>query len=88
MSRLGLSALLLALSINPGCSQGTTLRNQDVSPDENDSNLDKRYEYVLLATNKTSTMQKEMTEAGEKGFRVVASGSWEAPSGVHCHDIL
>ena len=28
-----------------------------------------RYEYELLATNKTSTMQKELREAGAKGFR-------------------
>lgn len=27
-----------------------------------------RYEYKLLATNKTSTMQKEMTEAARSGF--------------------
>ena len=27
-----------------------------------------RYEYKLLATNKTSTMQKEMQEAGDAGF--------------------
>lgn len=27
------------------------------------------YEYVLLATNKTSTMQKEMNQAGEEGYR-------------------
>ena len=28
-----------------------------------------RYEYALLATNKTSTMQKELREAGAEGFR-------------------
>ena len=28
-----------------------------------------RYEYKLLATNKTSTMQKELREAGAEGFR-------------------
>jgi hypothetical protein len=27
-----------------------------------------RYDYKLLATNKTSTMQKEMSEAGRAGF--------------------
>jgi hypothetical protein len=26
------------------------------------------YEYLLLATNKTSTMQKELNEAGKSGF--------------------
>jgi hypothetical protein len=30
-----------------------------------------RYEYRLLATSKTSTMQKELTEAGEQGFSFV-----------------
>ena len=30
---------------------------------------DPRYEYRLLATNKTSTMQKEMNEAANSGFR-------------------
>ena len=32
---------------------------------------DRRYEYLLLATNKTSTMQKEMTDAAERGFAFV-----------------
>jgi hypothetical protein len=30
-----------------------------------------RYEYKLLATNRTSTMQKELQEAGDEGFRFV-----------------
>ena len=30
-----------------------------------------RYEYKLLATNKTSTMQKELLEAGAAGFKFV-----------------
>lgn len=30
-----------------------------------------RYQYKLLATNKTSTMQKEMSEAGNAGFTYV-----------------
>jgi hypothetical protein len=30
-----------------------------------------RYEYRLLATSKTSTMQKELLEAGEDGFGFV-----------------
>ncbi len=72
MSRLGLSALLLAFSTNIILSQGTTPGNQDTSPDENVSSLDKRYEYVLLATGKTSTMQKEMAEAADAGFRFAA----------------
>ena len=33
---------------------------------------DVRYEYRLLATNKTSTMQKELNEAGAEGFLYVA----------------
>jgi hypothetical protein len=31
----------------------------------------RRYEYLLLATSKTSTMQREMTEAAERGFGFV-----------------
>ena len=30
-----------------------------------------RHEYKLLATSKTSTMQKELTDAGEAGFQFV-----------------
>ena len=30
-----------------------------------------RYEYKLLATKKTSTMQKELQEAGDAGFKFV-----------------
>ncbi len=33
-----------------------------------DNNARARFEYRLLATNKTSTMQKEMQEAGDAGF--------------------
>ena len=31
----------------------------------------KKYEFRLLATNKTSTMQKELQEAGEAGFLMI-----------------
>jgi hypothetical protein len=31
----------------------------------------KKYEYKLLATNRTSTLQKEVTEAKEAGYIVV-----------------
>ncbi len=34
-----------------------------------DASPARRYEYELLATNKTSTMQKELREAGAEGFR-------------------
>ena len=34
-----------------------------------DASPAQRYEYELLATNKTSTMQKELREAGAEGFR-------------------
>ncbi|MCY7347600.1 MAG: hypothetical protein LH614_15460 [Pyrinomonadaceae bacterium] len=33
----------------------------------------KRYEYKLLATSKTSTMQKELSQAGDAGFNFVGS---------------
>jgi hypothetical protein len=36
------------------------------------SSIDKtRYEYRLLATKKTATLQKELGEAGEQGFGFV-----------------
>lgn len=41
---------------------------------ERDSSLSKsteEYQYRLLATNKTSTMQKELQEAGEQGFEII-----------------
>jgi hypothetical protein len=36
-----------------------------------DSASPQKYEYKLLATNKTSTMQKELQEAGESNFQLV-----------------
>ena len=33
----------------------------------------KKYEYKLLATSKTSTMQKELSQAGDAGFNFVGS---------------
>jgi hypothetical protein len=30
-----------------------------------------KYEYKLLATNKTSTMEKELQEAGQAGFQMI-----------------
>jgi hypothetical protein len=33
--------------------------------------IKERYEYRLMATNKTSTMQKELSEGGEQGFTFV-----------------
>lgn len=36
-----------------------------------DAKLPARYEYRLLATSKTSTMQKELSEAGDQGFEFV-----------------
>jgi len=38
-------------------------RDRDAAPE--------RHEYKLLATSKTSTMQKELMEAGEAGFQFV-----------------
>ena len=31
----------------------------------------RRYQYLLLATTRTSTMQKELQEAGEQGYEVI-----------------
>jgi len=39
---------------------------------ENDSDAPSvRYEYLLLATSRTSTLQKELTDAGQQGFEAV-----------------
>ena len=40
---------------------------------ERDANSSKseKYEYRLLATNKTSTLQKELQEAGQAGFQMI-----------------
>lgn len=41
----------------------------------------KKYEYRLLATNKTSTMQKEMQEAADAGFRYAGQTVFESVFG-------
>lgn len=41
----------------------------------------KKYEYKLLATKKTSTMQKELSEAGDAGFEFVGSTVGETAFG-------
>ena len=38
------------------------------------SKLDLNQQYLLLATSKTSTMQKELNEASAVGYRVVVGG--------------
>ena len=40
---------------------------------ERDGDGDTRYEYKLLATNRTSTMQKELTQEGENGFKLAGT---------------
>ena len=41
----------------------------------------RRIEYKLLATNKTSTMQKELRQAGEAGFKLLGMGVGETSFG-------
>ena len=66
MSRLCfLSAFLLAFSTHIVLSQQKT----DGSLEDGALASNQPYEYRLLATSKTSTMQKEMDEAGQDGFR-------------------
>ena len=45
-------------------SRRSSRRTRDAVKNEN-------YEYKLLATNKTSTMQKELQEVGEAGFLMI-----------------
>jgi hypothetical protein len=40
-----------------------------------------KYEYRVLATNKTSTLQKELQEAGDAGFHVVGQTVFESTFG-------
>ncbi len=42
-----------------------------------------RHEYKLLATSKTSTMQKELTKAGARGFRYCGQSVAETAFGGH-----
>ena len=66
MSRLCfLSAFLLAFSTHIVLSQQKT----DGSLQDDALASSRQFEYRLLATSKTSTMQKEMDEAGQDGFR-------------------
>lgn len=48
-----------------GGRQVSVILERDLSEQAN------RYSYRLLATKKTSTMQKELTEAGEAGFKLL-----------------
>ncbi len=66
MSRLYLLPLfLLAFSTHIALSA----EKKDGLMEEDTLASNRQYEYRLLATSKTSTMQKEMDEAGESGFR-------------------
>ena len=66
MSRLYFFPLfLLAFSTHIVLSEEKT----DGSLEDGALSSNQQYEYRLLATSKTSTMQKEMDEAGETGFR-------------------
>lgn len=49
---------------------------------EKDSKAEiKKYEYKLLATSKTSTMQKEITQAGEAGYKFIGLTTGETAFG-------
>jgi len=42
---------------------------------QNKLKIDPEQKYLLLATNKTSTMQKELDEAAAQGFRIITGAS-------------
>lgn len=46
-----------------------------------DSSKSERLQYKLLATNKTSTMQKELTDAGAQGFSYVGQSIYSSAFG-------
>ena len=56
---------ILAGSPTSGVEMALILEKLDTSPNN--------YEYLLLATSKTSTMQKELDEAASRGFRLLPS---------------
>ncbi len=66
MSRLYLLSLLMLAFLT---SIALSAEKKDGVTEEDAVASNRQYEYRLLATSKTSTMQKEMDEAGEAGFR-------------------
>ena len=46
-----------------------------------------KYEYRLLASKKTSTMQKELTEAGDQGYEFVGMTVAKTLVGGECMDL-
>lgn len=61
---------LAALAQTPEPTPATTpAARQQAAPAADAQPADVQYEYRLLATNRTSTMEKEMKEAAEAGYR-------------------
>ena len=52
------------------------------------SGNEKRLEYMLLATSKTSTMQKELRAAGEKGYTYVGQSIAETAWGAFDREVV
>ena len=52
------------------------------------SGEEKRFEYVLLATSKTSTMQKELRAAGEKGYAYAGQSVTETVWGTFEKEVV
>ena len=63
---LRISALMLCLT---GTAFGQSISVIETGTQPSSAPFATGYEYRLLATNRTSTMQKEMTEAAQSGFR-------------------
>jgi hypothetical protein len=62
-------AFLLSLYLGTvAFGQTNSVENKEAQP-SSAASAAARYEYRLLATNRTSTMQKEMNEAAQAGFR-------------------
>ena len=66
--------LLLGVSLGVGANllqshEAITTDSESRGDTRNASPGSKSYDYVLFATNKTSTMQKEMAQAGDGGYR-------------------
>jgi hypothetical protein len=60
---MGIGRTLLSLGLLASCFDVATVAAQS------DETAPSRFEYRLLATNKTSTMEKELNQAADAGFR-------------------
>lgn len=77
VSALGVSSVLFAILYAPGVwGNGPSGAQEDVEPSSPPA-----YDYRVLATRKTSTMEKELNEAADAGYRFRATMGGETSFG-------